>query len=84
MRVSELPGPYGNIDFGPGTPLPEPGEWLDVPDLWSFAKTGPKGPSPASGDTSPPLVLANEEQYSEPGSPEPGLGAMLRLYAGLR
>ena len=82
LRASVLLGHYGNIDLGPVTPFPEPGERLDVLDLWSCAKTGPKGPSPASGDTSVPLVLAYEEQYSEPGSPKPRLGDMLRLQPG--
>ena len=41
-----------------------------MPDLLRFAKTGPKGPSAASGDTSAPLVLANEVDC-ELGSPEP-------------
>ena len=32
LQISELPGLYGDIGSGPGTPFPEPGDMLDVPD----------------------------------------------------
>ena len=59
LQISELPGPYGDIGSGPGTPFPEPGDMLDVPDLWNFFDVGPKGPSPVSGDMSDPPVPAS-------------------------
>ena len=52
LQISELQGLYGDIGLEPGTPFPEPGGMLDVPDLCSFVDTGPKGPSPVSGDKS--------------------------------
>ena len=40
LRISELPGIYDNIGSGPGTPCPEPGDVLHVPDLCSFVDDG--------------------------------------------
>ena len=52
LQISELPGPYGDIGSRPGMPFPEPGDMLDVPDLWSFVDVGPKRSLPVSGETS--------------------------------
>ena len=78
LQISELPGLYGDIGSGPGTPFPEPGAMLQVLDVWSFVDAGPKGPSPVSGDASdPPVSISMVDSGLAP--PEPELGDMLRL-----
>ena len=66
-----------------GTSFPEPGDMLDVHDVWSVHDAGPRGPSPGSGNSSDPPVSVSVVDYElgppRPGPPEPELGDKLRL-----